>query len=46
MVDAPDEFDHPAWRTAVGTGVGYGIILVAMTALLFGLPYLLFTVLG
>ncbi|NHN47571.1 hypothetical protein G9464_08170 [Halostella sp. JP-L12] len=46
MVDALDEFDHPAWHTAIGTGVGYGIILVAMTAVLFGLPYALFLALG
>jgi hypothetical protein len=46
MVDALDEVSHPAWRTVVGTGVGYGIILVAMTAVLFGLPYLLFSALG
>jgi hypothetical protein len=42
MPDVLDEFDHPAWLTAFGTGVGYAIILVAMTAVLFGLPYLLF----
>ncbi len=42
MLDSLAEYDHPAWRTAIGTGVGYGLILVAMTALLFGLPYLLF----
>ncbi|WP_202613781.1 hypothetical protein [Halostella pelagica] len=42
MPNAFDEFNHPAWMAALGTGVGYAIILVAMTAILFGLPYLLF----
>jgi len=46
MNDLRDGFDHPAWLTALGTGVGYGLILVGMTLLLFGLPYLLFTALG
>lgn len=35
-------FEHPAWMTALGTVVGYGLVLVVMTALLFGVPYLLF----
>lgn len=34
---------HPIWRNALGTVVGYGLILLAMTILLFGLPYLAFT---
>jgi len=34
---------HPAWQTALGTVVGYGLILLVMTVLLFGLPYLAFT---
>ncbi|WP_256562610.1 hypothetical protein [Halomarina pelagica] len=35
-------FDHPAFRTAAATVVSYLLILAAMTALLFGVPYLLF----
>ena len=31
---------HPIWRNALGTVVGYGLILVVMTLLLFGVPYL------
>jgi hypothetical protein len=42
MPEVLDEFDHPAWVTALGTGVGYMTILLVMTAVLFGLPYLLF----
>lgn len=35
------EYDHPAWFTAVGTVVGWGLILAVVTLLLFLLPYLL-----
>lgn len=38
----PGEFDHPSWLTAVGTFVGYGVILVVMTVVLFLIPYLIF----
>jgi len=41
-----ERFRRDSFVTAVGTFVGYGIILVAMTVLLFVLPYLVFTVLG
>lgn len=36
---------HPAWRTAVGTGLGYGVILLVLFLGLFILPYLLFSTL-
>ncbi len=36
-------FDHPAWLTAVSTFASYLLILVAMTVLLFGVPYLIFS---
>jgi hypothetical protein len=45
-MSALDEFDHDSWRTALGTGVGYGLILAVMFVLLFLVPYLLFAVLG
>jgi hypothetical protein len=38
-------FDHDAWRTLLGTGVGYGIVLVAMFVVLFVVPFLVFLVL-
>ncbi|MFP9190819.1 hypothetical protein [Natronosalvus vescus] len=38
-------FDHPSWKTAAGTGVGYLLILALMTAVLFVLPWLVFTTL-
>jgi hypothetical protein len=35
--------DHESFRAAVGTAAGYGAILAVMTLLLFGVPYLLFS---
>ena len=35
--------DHESFRAAVGTFAAYGAILAAMTLLLFGVPYLLFS---
>ena len=39
------QFDHPAWLTVAGTVGGYLVVLAVMTLLLFGIPYLLFTML-
>ncbi|WP_175507176.1 hypothetical protein [Halostagnicola kamekurae] len=39
------EFDHPAWLTAAGTGVGYLLILVLLTILLFLVPWGIFELL-
>jgi hypothetical protein len=36
------QFDHPAWVTAVGTLVGYGLVLLVLFAVLFVLPLALF----
>jgi hypothetical protein len=44
-MSALSEYDHPAWLTIAGTFVGYGVILVAMTVVLFLIPYLIFTAL-
>ncbi|MDH5020675.1 hypothetical protein [Halobacterium rubrum] len=44
-MDALDQFDHDSWWTALGTFVSYGLVLAAMTALLFLVPYFLFTAL-
>jgi hypothetical protein len=35
--------DHPSFVAAAGTVAAYGLVLLAMTVLLFGVPYLLFT---
>lgn len=35
-------FDHPVWRTVGGTLLGYGIVLLVMTLVLFLLPYAVF----
>jgi hypothetical protein len=38
-MNLPADFDHPSWLTALGTLAGYGLILLAMTVLLFLVPY-------
>lgn len=35
-------FDHPSWLTALGTGLGYGAILLVMFVVLFVFPYVVF----
>lgn len=35
-------FDHPTWQTALGTLLGYGVVLLALFVVLFVLPYLVF----
>jgi hypothetical protein len=40
-----EKYSHDAWLTAAGTFIAYGLILVAMTLLLFGLPLVIFSVL-
>ena len=42
LAELKNRFDHPTWFTAAGTFVAYGLILVAMTLLLFGLPLVVF----
>jgi len=37
--------EHPSWRTMAGTFAGYGLILVAMTVLLFLIPTAIFVLL-
>lgn len=37
-----DQFDHPAWLAGIGAVVGYGLILVILTMLLFVVPYGIF----
>ncbi|WP_186336487.1 hypothetical protein [Natrarchaeobaculum aegyptiacum] len=37
-----NQFSHPAWKAAVGTLVGYGLILVVLTLALFIVPWLIF----
>jgi hypothetical protein len=44
-MSALSEYDHPTWLTIAGTFAGYGVILVAMTVVLFVVPYLIFTAL-
>ena len=41
-MNLPAGFDHEAWGAAVGTVVGYLLILAAMFLVLFVLPYLAF----
>lgn len=42
MSAARDEFDHPSWFTALATFLSYGLVLLAMTVLLFLVPYGIF----
>ncbi len=35
--------EHESFRAALGTAAGYGLILALMTVLLFGVPYLIFS---
>lgn len=41
-MDALDQFDHPAWRTAAGTLVGYGLLLALLFVALFVVPFLVY----
>jgi hypothetical protein len=42
-MEFPDELDHPAFLTGVATILGYGIMIAVLTAVVFGIPYLLFS---
>jgi hypothetical protein len=42
VADLKEQYDHSSWFTAAGTVAGYGLILLAMTLLLFGVPYAIF----
>lgn len=44
-MDALERFRQPAWTTAIATVISYGLILVAFTVLLFGVPFLVFSAL-
>lgn len=39
---APPGFDHEAWRTLAGVGVGYSVVLLALFVALFVVPFLVF----
>ena len=45
VADIKEEHDHPSWFTVAGTFAGYAAIVVAMTIVLFGLPWLIFSLL-
>jgi Na+-transporting NADH:ubiquinone oxidoreductase subunit NqrD len=40
-----DDLKHPAFLTGVGTILGYGVILMVLTAVVFGIPFLIFSLL-
>ena len=44
-MNLPADFEHPSWPTALGTFAGYALILLAMFAVLFLLPYAIFAAL-
>ncbi|WP_330630624.1 hypothetical protein [Halocatena halophila] len=39
---ALNRLQHPAFRTAIGTALGYGALLLVMTVVLFAIPYAIF----
>lgn len=39
------QLTHPAFLTGISTIVGYSLILLVLTAVVFGIPYLLFLLL-
>ncbi|WP_336361217.1 MULTISPECIES: hypothetical protein [unclassified Haladaptatus] len=41
-MNLPAQFDHDSFTAAIGAFLGYGVILAAMTLLLFAIPYLAF----
>ncbi|MCG1002568.1 MULTISPECIES: hypothetical protein [Halobacterium] len=45
MTATLSDFDHPSWVTALATFASYGLVLLAVTVLLFVVPYALFTAL-
>ena len=43
MVDVNiEEFKEDSWVAAVATGISYAVLLGIMTAILFGVPYVIF----
>lgn len=42
-IDLPGGTDHPSWTTALLTAIAYGLVLAVMFALLFVVPYGLFS---
>lgn len=42
-MDVPGEFDHPAWFTAAATLVSYGVVLAVLFALLFVVPFVVYS---
>ncbi|MFQ3319817.1 MAG: hypothetical protein ACI8UR_001218 [Natronomonas sp.] len=45
VAELKEEYEHPALVTAAGTFIAYGLVLVAMTVLLFGVPLAIFSLL-
>ncbi len=46
MANPLAQFDHPAWLTAIGTLVGYGLVLLVLFVVLFVVPLGIFVGLG
>lgn len=44
-MELPNEFSHPAFFTGLGAIVGYAVIVIVLTVVAFGLPYLFFSLL-
>ena len=39
------QFRHPSWLSALGTGIGYLLIIALLTVVLFLVPYAIFVAL-
>lgn len=42
-MELQDELTHPAFFSGVGAIVGYVLIMIVLTVVIFGIPYLLFS---
>ncbi|WP_436906666.1 hypothetical protein [Halosimplex marinum] len=42
-MNALDRFDGPAWTTAAATMASYGLILLLLFALLFAVPFVVYS---
>ncbi|MFT4945124.1 MAG: hypothetical protein ACI9K3_001065 [Halovenus sp.] len=44
-MELPVDIRHPAWVTGIATVISYSLILALLTAAVFLIPYLIFSVL-
>jgi hypothetical protein len=44
-MELPIDIKHPAWITSISTVISYSLGLMLLTALVFGIPYVIFLLL-